>query len=43
MVWKLHDKTNVPVVLFLVTKFKMWENRINLVNELVELGLCDEE
>ena len=43
MVWKLYDKTNIPVVLFLVMKFEMREGRINLVNELVELGLRDEE
>jgi len=43
MVWKLNNKTNVPVVLFLVTKFEMGKGRINLVNKLVELGLCDEE
>lgn len=43
MVWKLNDETNVPVVLFLVTKLEVGEDRINLVNDLVELGFCDEE
>jgi hypothetical protein len=43
MIWKLNDKTNVPVILLPVTKFEMGEDGINLVNELVELGFCDEE